>query len=110
VGKKQTAIGIKISFLFLCSFLYAQGNTIFQEWKKRFFALVYHHKYLLCCYAVNGISPRRVLPLEGYTVDYLKTTCTQGMVIWCCMLFINGVAKGGPGWARSHQILSAYST
>lgn len=70
-------------FLFLHSFLYVRGDTIFQEWKKRFFALVYHHKYLLCCYAVNGTSPKKILPLEGYTVDYSETTHSTPQSILC---------------------------
>ncbi|XP_065909402.1 calcium-dependent secretion activator 2-like isoform X2 [Dysidea avara] len=61
-----------------CGFLYAQGCLVFQEWKKRFFALVYFQKYLLCSYAINGTSPRKVLALDGYTVDYLENTSTAG--------------------------------
>lgn len=89
VGKKDTdwkLVFKKLSFYFFHSFLYAQGDYIFQQWKKRFFALVYHHKYLLCCYAVNGTNPKKILPLEGYTVDYSEaTSITQGTVLCLCI-------------------------
>lgn len=79
------------------SFLYAQGDGIFQEWKKRFFALVYRHKYLLCCYTVNGTSPKKVIPLDGYTIDYSDTTSSiQGTVLASCAAYL----KSGDNFNR----------
>lgn len=80
MGKTKIKIGIKKYFF--DSFLYAQGDCIFQQWKKRFFALIYHHQYLLCNYAVNGTSPKKILSLDGYTVDYSEPTSrTQGIIL-----------------------------
>lgn len=44
---------------------------------------MYHHKYLLCCYARNGTSPKKIIPLEGYTVDYSETIYgVEGIVLY----------------------------
>ncbi|XP_047122675.1 calcium-dependent secretion activator 1 isoform X1 [Hydra vulgaris] len=57
-------------------FLYAKGQNIWKQWKKRYFMLIQvsQYKFVLCSYRPKKQSPREIMGVESYTVNFTEKT------------------------------------
>lgn len=57
-----------------CGFLYGIGKSTWRKLKRRYHVLIQVSQYtfVMCAYKEKKSKPTEMLPLEGYTVDYIE--------------------------------------
>jgi len=87
-----------------CGFLYGLGKSAWRKFKRRYHVLIQVSQYtfVMCDFRDKKSKPTEMLPLEGYTVDYIEPP-TELIMEHCSEITSNETSSSSSGGHHHHS-------